>query len=167
MDDGPLPVLNDDGAVFHLMRRVLQLHAAQWSATLPHMTKTQWAVLRAVAAEPENDQNLIGERTAIDKATLVPMIARLVERGWLTRGPDPHDRRRRRLALTAEGRTALAEAAPIVTGIDSSALAPLNRAARKSLRDALARLASHGPATSDRPDGVTSQGEAEVPGRFA
>jgi DNA-binding MarR family transcriptional regulator len=145
MGDEALPVLNDDGAVFHLMRRVLQQHTAQWSAALPHMTKTQWAVLRAVATEPDNDQNLIGERTAIDKATLVPMITRLVERGWLTRGPDPHDRRRRRLALTTAGRTALTEAAPLVAGIDMSALAPLTSAARTSLRETLARLAAHRP----------------------
>lgn len=143
MGDEALPVLNDDGAVFHLMRRVLQRHAARWSAALPHMTKTQWAVLRAVATAPDNDQNLIGERTAIDKATLVPMITRLIERGWLTREPDPRDRRRKRLALTAGGRTALAEAAPLVAGIDAAALAPLTHAARRALRETLAHLALH------------------------
>ena len=83
-----LPVDGDDGAVFHLMRRVLQRHAARWSAALPEMTKAQWAVLRAAADDP-CDQNTIGEQTAIDKATLVPLIARLVDRGWLTRETDP------------------------------------------------------------------------------
>jgi DNA-binding MarR family transcriptional regulator len=140
MADEVLPVLDDNGAVFHLMRRVLQRHAARWSTALPHMTKTQWAVLRAVAAEPDNDQNLIGERAAIDKATLVPMIARLVERGWLTREPDPLDRRRRRLALTVGGRSVLAAAAPLVAGIDAGTLGPLTRAERTSLRETLSRL---------------------------
>ena len=90
-DDGPkrLPVDGDDGAVFHLMRRVLQRHAARWSAALPEMTKAQWAVLRAAADDSPHDQNTIGEQTAIDKATLVPLIARLVDRGWLTRETDP------------------------------------------------------------------------------
>jgi len=82
-----LPVDGDDGAVFHLMRRVLQRHGARWSAALPEMTKTRWAVLRA-AADDHADQNTIGEQTAIDKATLVPLIARLVDRGWLTRETD-------------------------------------------------------------------------------
>jgi DNA-binding MarR family transcriptional regulator len=132
------------------------------------MTKTQWAVLRAVATAPDNDQNLIGERTAIDKATLVPMIARLVERGWLTREPDPRDRRRRRLTLTAAGRTALAEAAPLVAGVDAAALAPLTYAARKSLRETLATLALHETAPpGPGPPGLTSERKAEVPGRFA
>ena len=53
------------------MRRVLQQHGARWAAALPEMTKTQWAVLRA-AADDRCDQNTVGERTAIDKATLVP-----------------------------------------------------------------------------------------------
>ena len=67
------------------MRRVLQRHAARWSAALPEMTKAQWAVLRA-AADDRHDQNTVGEQTAIDKATLVPLIARLVDRGWLDAG---------------------------------------------------------------------------------
>ena len=141
MGDEKLPVLNDDGAVFHLMRRVLQQHAAHWTAALPHMTKTQWAVLRAVATEPDNDQNLIGERTAIDKATLVPMIARLVERGWLTCETTVRDRRRKRLTLTVDGQAALDRAAPAVARVDGGALEPLTPAERIALRETLARLA--------------------------
>jgi MarR family transcriptional regulator, temperature-dependent positive regulator of motility len=140
-DDEPvrLPVDGDDGAVFHLMRRVLQRHAARWSATLPEMTKAQWAVLRA-AADDHADQNTIGEQTAIDKATLVPLIARLVDRGWLTRETDAVDRRRRRLRLTDEGRAALARAAPLVAEIDAATLADLDVGDRKRLRTLLTRL---------------------------
>ena len=144
MNEETLPVLNDDGAVFHLMRRVLQQHTARWTAALPHMTKTQWAVLCAVAAEPDNDQHLIGERTAIDKATLVPMIARLVDRGWLTCETTRRDRRRKRLTLTADGQAVLDGAASAVTHVDGDALAPITPAERTALRETLARLACPG-----------------------
>ena len=146
-DDGPtrLPVDGDDGAVFHLMRRVLQRHAARWSAALPEMTKAQWAVLRAAADDPSHgpsphDQITIGEQTAIDKATLVPLIARLVDRGWLTRETDPADRRRRRLRLTDAGRAALAHATPVVAEIDATTIADLDVAERARLRALLTRL---------------------------
>ena len=141
-DDGPtrLPVDGDDGAVFHLMRRVLQRHAARWSAALPEMTKAQWAVLRAAAEDYPHDQNMIGEQAAIDKATLVPLIARLVDRGWLTRETDPADRRRRRLRLTDAGRAALAHATPVVAEIDATTIADLDVVERARLRALLTRL---------------------------
>lgn len=135
-----LPIAGDDGAVFHLMRRVLQRHGARWSAVLPEMTKTQWAVLRAVANDEQCDQNAIGEQAAIDKATLVPLIARLVDRGWLTRETDPADRRRRLLRLTATGRDVLNDATPLVAEVDAAALADLDAAERARLRTLLLRL---------------------------
>jgi DNA-binding MarR family transcriptional regulator len=136
----PLHVHGSDGAVFHLMRRALQRHNARWSAELPDMTKTQWAVLRAVRAEPGREQKTIGERAAIDKATLVPLIGRLVERGWLTLEVDSGDRRRRLLDLTPAGRATLERAEPIVAAIDADALEPLDPGARTALRQLLARL---------------------------
>lgn len=141
-DAGPmrLPVVGDDGAVFHLMRRVLQRHGARWSAALPEMTKTQWAVLRAVADDENADQNAIGERTAIDKATLVPLITRLVERQWVVRETDAADRRRRLLRLTDAGRAALHRATPIVAEVDAAALADLDVADRARLRTLLTQL---------------------------
>jgi DNA-binding MarR family transcriptional regulator len=104
------------------------------------MTKTQWAVLRAVRAEPGREQKTIGERAAIDKATLVPLIGRLVERGWLTLEVDSGDRRRRLLDLTPAGRATLERAEPIVAAIDADALEPLDPGARTALRQLLARL---------------------------
>jgi DNA-binding MarR family transcriptional regulator len=103
------------------------------------MTKAQWAVLRATA-DDRCDQNTVAERTAIDKATLVPLIARLVDRGWLTRETDAADRRRRQLRLTDAGRAALAHATPIVAAVDAAALDDLDAAERARLRRLLTRL---------------------------
>ncbi len=42
-------------------------------------------------------------------SAITPLIDALVGRGWVTRTPDPADRRRVRLALTSAGRTALGD----------------------------------------------------------
>jgi MarR family transcriptional regulator, temperature-dependent positive regulator of motility len=136
----PVSVHGADGAVFHLMRRVLQRHTARWSAELPDMTKAQWAVLLAVRAEPGRDEKAIGALAAIDKATLVPLVARLADRGWLTLEVDPSDRRRRLLRLTSAGRAAVKRAQPVVAAIDAAALEPLAGRERAALRALLARL---------------------------
>lgn len=140
LGEDALPVEGREGAVFHLMRRVMQLHAARWAAVVPEMTKAQWSVMHAVADDPENDQVSIGERTAIDKATLVPLVGRLVERGWLVRETDPADRRRRRVALTEAGRDALRRAAPLVDEVDATTLTALSPGEQEQLRGLLTRL---------------------------
>lgn len=43
-------------------------------------------------------------------SAITPVIDALVERGWVRRGPEPGDRRRVRLALTAAGKRALVAA---------------------------------------------------------
>ncbi len=70
----------------------------------------------------------------------MPLIARLVDRGWLTRETDPADRRRRRLRLTDAGRAALARATPVVAEIDAATLADLDVVERARLRSLLTRL---------------------------
>jgi MarR family transcriptional regulator, temperature-dependent positive regulator of motility len=137
-----------DAAVLHLMRRVLQRHGAQWAKDIPEMTKAQWAVLRAVQADPGREQKAVGEHAAIDKATLVPLVARLAERGWLTPEVDPADRRRRLLRLTPSGRSALKRAHPRVAAIDAAALEPLDENERSLLRELLTRLARGSPGAS-------------------
>ncbi|WP_165640212.1 MarR family winged helix-turn-helix transcriptional regulator [Klenkia brasiliensis] len=134
-------VHGDDGAIFHLMRRVLQGHTALWSAQLPGLTKTQWTVLREVVAHPGQDLGTVGARVAIDKATLTPLVARMVDRGWLLYLADPDDRRRRLLVATNEGRSTEQHATPLVREVDDSALQALEPAQRDQLRGLLARLA--------------------------
>lgn len=142
-DTGALvwPIGSDDAAIFHLLRRALQRHGALWSALVPELTKTQWAVLRAVLSSPLSDQMTIGERTAIDKATLAPLVKRLTERGWLTRETHPGDGRRWRLSLTAEGRELVERVSHVVAEVDKQALNGLGAEDRSVLRRLLTRMA--------------------------
>lgn len=50
----------------------------------------------------------LGQRLGIAPSTLSRNLDRLVERGLVARGPDPHDRRALRADLTSEGRAAAA-----------------------------------------------------------
>ena len=127
-------------ATFHLMRRALQQHQTQWTERLPEVTKPQYAVLRAVAAEPGSDQATVGRRAAVDKATLVPLLDRLVERGLVHRTADVTDRRRRHLELTHTGRELLARIIPVAEEVNMSMLGALTQAEHDVLRDLLTRL---------------------------
>ena len=127
-------------ATFHLMRRALQQHQTRWTERLPEVTKPQYAVLRAVAAEPGSDQATVGRRAAVDKATLVPLLDRLAQRGLVHRTADVTDRRRRHLDLTDTGRELLAQITPVAEEVNMSMLGALTEAEHDVLRDLLTRL---------------------------
>jgi DNA-binding MarR family transcriptional regulator len=130
-----------DQPVFQLMRRVLQEHTAAWQARVPHLTKPQYAVLHAIAAQPGIDQASVGQIAAIDKATLATLLLRLEERGLIVRTVDVADRRRRLLELTDQGRAQLREAVRVANSVDPALLSRLTRAERDELRRLLAKLA--------------------------
>ncbi|MBA8824536.1 DNA-binding MarR family transcriptional regulator [Saccharopolyspora lacisalsi] len=129
-----------DNAVFHLLRRALQEHTANWQAQLPRMTKPQYAVLRAVYEHPGLEQAALGQLAAIDKATLASLLLRLEQRGLLLRTVDAGDRRRRLLQLTDEGRATLEQAAPVADSVDSAMLERLHLHERDQLRQLLGKL---------------------------
>ncbi|WP_031465853.1 MarR family winged helix-turn-helix transcriptional regulator [Sciscionella sediminilitoris] len=127
-------------AVFHLMRRVMQEHAARWQATLGELTKPQYAVLTVLAAEPGLDQATAGERAAIDKATLTSLLLRLEQRGLISREIGA-DRRRRTVWLTSVGEQALRAHKVLADGVDEALLSRLSSTEREQLRELLGRLA--------------------------
>jgi DNA-binding MarR family transcriptional regulator len=71
------------------------------------MTVAQAATLEVLAGGGLRLGEL-GRRLGIAPSTLSRNLDRLVDRGLVTRGPDPEDRRALRAELTADGRTAAA-----------------------------------------------------------
>jgi DNA-binding MarR family transcriptional regulator len=130
-----------DWPSFHQMRVVLQEHNAQWQVRLPDLTKPQYAVLRAIGAQPGIEQSSAGSAAATDKATLTALLLRLETRGLITREVDPADRRRRLLHLTAAGVRTLKAAVPVVDGITAHLLERLTAAERDDLHRLLTKLA--------------------------
>ena len=123
----------------HLIRRCQQIAVALF---LEHcapfdLTPMQYAMLRAVEAEPELDQISLAGLVAVDRSNAARLCAALAERGLIRRVPDPQDRRARRLSLTAEGHSLLRRAEPAVRRVQDDLLAPLSATQRGAFMQAL------------------------------
>jgi DNA-binding MarR family transcriptional regulator len=73
------------------------------------LTVAQAATLDALADDGELRLGDLGRRLGISASTLTRNLARLEERGLVTRTTDPHDARATRVSLSAAGRAAFAE----------------------------------------------------------
>jgi DNA-binding MarR family transcriptional regulator len=125
-----------------LLRRAQQRHTSIFAARIGRhqLTPTQFAALAKINDEGIVSQNKLGRLTAMDPATMQGVIARLLDRGFIARAPDPKDRRRALLRLTPEGRAAFAEAAPNGKLITKETLAPLDSRERVAFLRLLAKL---------------------------
>lgn len=137
--DTPLKYALEDQVGF-LLRRVTQRHLTIFNEAIPEVTTTQFAVLAQLSALGPLSQNHLGRVTAMDGATIKGVVDRLTRQGLVETSPDPEDRRRLTVSLTAEG-TALF-AARMETGLAISArtLDPLTAAEQAQLLALLARL---------------------------
>ncbi|ACZ89521.1 MarR family winged helix-turn-helix transcriptional regulator [Streptosporangium roseum] len=88
-------------------------------------------------------QAALGRRTRIDRSDMVAIVNDLVERQLLERAPDPEDRRRNIITITAAGRGQLTRLDRLVAAAQDEFLAPLPAADRRTLVDLLTRLADH------------------------
>lgn len=111
--------LRFDAAPGHLLRRAQQVQTEVWCSTVgTEVTGPQYATLVAVASWPKVDQKRAAQLASLDKSTIAGVVARLEEKGWITRTADPQDARRRLLVLTDHakaGMPALSVAAQCVT----------------------------------------------------
>ena len=137
----PAYVLEDQ--VGHLLRRAHQRHAAIFQERIgdAQLTPLQFAALVKLDDLGEVSQNELGRRTAMDAATMQGVIKRLLARGLIDRKPDPEDRRRVVLSLTAEGRALIAAVMPNGRAITDETLAGLSDVERRSFLSLLKRLA--------------------------
>lgn len=139
-DDDPGYRLEEQ--VGFLLRRAQQRHTAIFAARIGknQLTPTQFATLAKIHDEGIVSQNKLGRLTAMDPATMQGVIARLLDRGFIARAPDPKDRRRALLRLTEAGRDAFRIAAPNGKSISKETLAPLDAKERAVFLRLLAKL---------------------------
>jgi DNA-binding MarR family transcriptional regulator len=125
-----------------LLRRVQQRHTAIFAARIGkhQLTPTQFAALAKIHDEGIVSQNKLGRLTAMDPATMQGVIARLLDRGFIARAPDPKDRRRTLLRLTPEGLEAFSDSAANGKLISRETLAPLDARERAAFLRLLAKL---------------------------
>lgn len=74
------------------------------------LTASQMVVLQLLGRSGELSAGAIAEAARISHATVTAILDKLEQRGLIARRRDPQDRRRVAVALTAEGRDALASA---------------------------------------------------------
>jgi DNA-binding MarR family transcriptional regulator len=82
-------------------------------------------------------------RTSIDRSDMVAAVNELAEEGLVERLPDPADRRRNVVTLTAAGRRRLRKLDDALAGAQSQILAPLSAKERAQLVALLTRLVDH------------------------
>ena len=130
-----------DGQVGFILRQVVQRHAGIFAAGMENeITSTQWAALAKLHERGPLSQNLLGRLVAMDAATVKGVIDRLSARGLTGTSPDPDDRRRHLVALTAEGRATVERLIPLAAGITESTLAPLDPEERAGFLALLLKL---------------------------
>jgi DNA-binding MarR family transcriptional regulator len=118
--------------VGHLLRRAHQRATALFIEHIADagLTPTQYAALVKIGDVGEISQNHLGRLTAMDPATSQGVIRRLQGHGLIEIRPDPVDRRRTLLSLSAQGRALVPRAIERGWVITERTLAPLDTAER-------------------------------------
>lgn len=108
---------------------------------LPHGARGFQILLTVTHDEPPT-QAALAAHLGIDRTVLTYVLDDLVEAGLLERQVDPADRRVRRLAATATGRTLIADLETRVGAAERQILTGLTDAEQRALRSGLERAAA-------------------------
>ncbi|KRD37250.1 MarR family transcriptional regulator [Oerskovia sp. Root918] len=102
--------------------------------------RSHFAVLTTLEEFGPASQAALGRRCGIDRSDMVALVDRLVADGHVERNPDPSDRRRNIITLTATGAKRLDELGAVLAAAQEDLLAPLDDRDRRRLVDLLDRL---------------------------
>ncbi|MFJ5827842.1 MarR family winged helix-turn-helix transcriptional regulator [Streptomyces sp. NPDC093089] len=129
-----------------LPSRLLALTAAQAdrlvSAGLAAEDARKWHYAALVSLDEDGaaSQADLSRRTGIYRSDLVSVINELVDQGHVERTPDPADRRRNVITLTARGRKHLERLDEVLAEAQDELMGPLTVAERALLASLLERL---------------------------
>jgi DNA-binding MarR family transcriptional regulator len=121
------------------LRRIVRGLSAS-ARTLPggsSVSGAQRFVLRQIAASPGLGVGELAARTLAGQSTVSEVVARLVERGLVSRRADTTDARRATLTLTVAGRRVIADLEPTTQERLADGLATLPVSERSALARAL------------------------------
>ncbi|MFF0866424.1 MarR family winged helix-turn-helix transcriptional regulator [Nonomuraea sp. NPDC003560] len=105
--------------------------------------KWHYAVLASLQEHGPGSQATLSRRTGIYRSDMVGVLNELAERGLIERTPDPDDRRRNVITITAQGRRRLRRLDQVLDDLHDELLAPLAPAERDQLVQLLTRLLDH------------------------
>ncbi|MDA7965087.1 MarR family transcriptional regulator [Ruegeria sp.] len=130
-----------DDQVGYVLRLANQRHAAIFQAhTLDGLTPTQFAALVRIGEQGQCSQNRLGRLSAMDVATIKGVVDRLQKKGLIVSAPDPNDRRRMLIALSADGKRLLDSMKLAGQRITAETLEPLSPSEREVFLKLLRRL---------------------------
>ena len=115
------------------------------------LTGRELSLLMVVADLRSASQQELAAALGIDRTTMVAFVDLLEAKGFVQRRPDPDDRRRNVVEVTASGKRTLERARRASDEAERALLAPLSEADRERLRDALAAVVR--AAGADDPEG--------------
>ncbi|GAB4389173.1 MarR family winged helix-turn-helix transcriptional regulator [Albidovulum sp.] len=101
------------------LRLANQRHLEIFSALMPDLTPTQFAVLAKLGDVGAVSQNQLGRLVGMDAATTKGVVERLLRKGLVATRPSATDRRRLDVSLTGAGAARLAEALPVAAEISA------------------------------------------------
>ncbi|WP_216900863.1 MarR family winged helix-turn-helix transcriptional regulator [Nocardia alni] len=99
-----------------------------------------FSILAALEEFGPDSQVRIGQRCGIDQSDMHAMLNELTEQGHVARTPDPSDRRRNLVALTAAGQRRLEELDTMLTEVQHDLLDALSATERDNLAALLTRI---------------------------
>jgi DNA-binding MarR family transcriptional regulator len=105
--------------------------------------KWHYAVLASLQEYGPGSQATLSRRTGIYRSDMVGVLNELAERGLVERMPDPDDRRRNVITITARGRRHLRRLDKVLDDLHDELLAPLTPAERDQFVQLLTRLLDH------------------------
>lgn len=121
--------------VSRLLRRRFQLRLKT-----DGLTRGQWSVLVHLARHEGINQTSLADILEIEPISLVRMLDRLEQAGWLERRPDPSDRRARLLYLRPEAGEALEPIWALGAEVRQAALSGVSAAEQDQLIEILLRM---------------------------
>ncbi|GAB1818603.1 MarR family winged helix-turn-helix transcriptional regulator [Herbidospora sp. RD11066] len=105
--------------------------------------KWHYAVLASLYEHGPGSQATLSRRTGIYRSDMVGVLNELAERDFVGREPDPDDRRRNIITITAQGRRQLRRLDNVLDDLHDELLAPLTPAERDQFVQLLTRLLDH------------------------
>ena len=146
-----MQLADDASLVVDALRRIVHelrvtTHRAEDEVGL---SGAQLFVLRELAAEPGISIRRLSQRTLTDPSSVSVVVARLVERGFITRKSDASDARRSVLAVSAKGRALLTRAPEPFQARLFAALRELPAARLREIRLGLAHVIETTAVASD------------------
>lgn len=119
----------------HMMQRALNEELAPLGITF-----RQWQVLAWLAIEGGVAQNELAERMTIEPATLVTVLDRMEQHGWIERAPCPGDRRKKLIRATAKAAPIWNASKPSSQRVREQAMRDFTPEEREQLLTYLGRL---------------------------